>query len=141
MHILTCFLKNLPTIVHFLTTNLQKRIRLLKQWNNKKLIRTWVLLHQIVAYLLAFQHTSPKKNFVVCNKEILKIANYYFVSNFFHLLIVSYFPYIFFFFFSFFLLIFFFPIFFIFFGKKNDDDEDDDDELQAYCCHLQLKAT
>lgn len=62
MHIPTCFFKDLTTIVHFLTTNLQKRISLLKQWNNKKLIRTWVLLHQMVVYLLAFQNTFNQIN-------------------------------------------------------------------------------
>jgi hypothetical protein len=47
---------------HFFATNLQNGIGLLEQWNNKKLIKIWVLLHQIVACLSTFQTYLTKIN-------------------------------------------------------------------------------
>jgi hypothetical protein len=73
---------------HFLAINLQNGTRLLEQWNNNKMFKTWVILHQTIAYVLAFQTSSTKTNtswrsnfpnkhhqkgLIFHNKEVLKI--------------------------------------------------------------------
>jgi hypothetical protein len=51
-------------LLHFFIIDVQNEIQLLQQWNNEKLIRTWLLLHQMVAYLLAFQTHSTKSTYL-----------------------------------------------------------------------------